>query len=60
MKNVDLSLKQAKILGEFTTQDRQQDRADIELQHNMQMDEREMVQAQKAQDTRAIFSPDNA
>lgn len=60
MKNVDLSLKQAKILGEFTTQDRQQDRADIELAHNMQMDEREMAQAQRAQDTRAIFSPDNA
>jgi hypothetical protein len=60
MKNVDLSLKQAKIMGEFTTQDRQQDRADVELAHNMQMDEREMAQAQKAQDTRAIFSPDNA
>lgn len=60
MKNVDLSLKQAKIMGEFTTQDRQQDRADIELAHNMQMDELEMAQAQKAQDTRAIFSPDNA
>jgi hypothetical protein len=60
MKNVDLSLKQAKIMGEFTTQDRQQDRADTELAHNMQMDEREMAEAQKAQDTRAIFSPDNA
>jgi hypothetical protein len=59
-KATDLSLKQAKVMGDLTLEDREQDRADVELQHNMAMDEQEMALSKQAQETRAIFSPDNA
>lgn len=58
--NFDLSLKKAKVLGDLQLEDRDQNRADIELQHNMVMDEKEMAMAAKATESRAIYSPDNA
>ena len=57
---IDLGLKTTKVQNDVTNDQRQENRADIELQHNIVMDHKEMSMAEKAQDTRAIFSPDNA
>jgi hypothetical protein len=57
---VDLGLKTTKVQSDVANDQRQENRADIELQHNIVMDHKEMSMAEKAQDKRAIFSPDNA
>jgi hypothetical protein len=54
-----LGLKTTKVQSDVANDQRQENRADIELQHNIVMDHKEMSMAEKAQDTRAIFSPDN-
>lgn len=56
----EIMLKKGDLTGDLTIADREQNRKDIELQHNMQMDVKEMELASKAQETRAIYSPDNA
>jgi hypothetical protein len=56
-KDFDLRMKQMKIVGDLANEDREQNRADIELGHDMEMADKELAAAQAAEDKRAILSP---